>query len=55
MLTLEMKRTLQGTHSYRVDDMQAIVLIELYATFKSRCLPLRLSDCFEDVYSHVSA
>ncbi|KAF2169137.1 hypothetical protein M409DRAFT_20364 [Zasmidium cellare ATCC 36951] len=44
------KRTTQQTHTYRVCDMQAIVLIEVYSIFKSRRPPLQLSKNFENVY-----
>ena len=47
-------RTSRNWHSYRVCDLQAVVLVEIYAIFKSRRPPLQFSSHFEDVYSCVS-
>ncbi|KAK3709086.1 hypothetical protein LTR37_011065 [Vermiconidia calcicola] len=48
------KRTLNGWHSFRVCDMQAVVLIEVYSIFKSRRPPLQFSKFFEEVYAHLA-
>ncbi|EME46246.1 hypothetical protein DOTSEDRAFT_22343 [Dothistroma septosporum NZE10] len=48
------QRSISGSHTYRVCDMQAIVLVEIYSLFKSRRPPLRLSAHFETVYGLLS-
>ncbi|KAF7188630.1 Zinc finger protein [Pseudocercospora fuligena] len=48
------KRTVQDAHTYRVCDMQAILLIEVFSLFKSRRPPLQLSKSFEILYRHIS-
>lgn len=48
------QRTGQERHTYRVSDMQAIVLVEMYSLFKSRNPTAHLSKTFEEVYHIVS-
>ncbi|KAK4627371.1 hypothetical protein CLAFUR0_04680 [Fulvia fulva] len=48
------QRMISEAHAYRVCDMQAIVLVEVFSLFKSRRPPLRLSKHFENVYSLLS-
>lgn len=43
-------RTINNSHSYRICDMQAILLVELFATYKSRRPSLQLSKPFQDNY-----
>ncbi|OQN97138.1 hypothetical protein B0A48_17235 [Cryoendolithus antarcticus] len=43
------QRTIEVSHSYRDCDMQAILLVEVFAVFKSRRPPLQLSRPFEGV------
>ncbi|KAK6421854.1 hypothetical protein LTR95_016756, partial [Oleoguttula sp. CCFEE 5521] len=43
------QRTIEMYHSYRDCDMQAILLVEVFAIFKSRRPPLHMSKPFEDV------
>ncbi|KAK5108335.1 hypothetical protein LTR62_008431 [Meristemomyces frigidus] len=44
------KRNQQDLHTYRVCDMQALLLHEIYAQFKSRRPPLQSSKTFEQIY-----
>ncbi|QIW99913.1 hypothetical protein AMS68_005431 [Peltaster fructicola] len=48
------KRTNSNNHSYRLCDMQAVLLIELYSVYKSRRPPLQTSSCFEDVFRRLA-
>jgi hypothetical protein len=43
-------RTINNSHSYRICDMQAILLVELFATYQSRRPPLQVSRPFQDNY-----
>ena len=43
-------RTVNNWHSYRICDMQAILMVELFATYKSRRPPLQSSKPFQDSY-----
>ena len=52
-LTTE-QRTMNTWHTFRVSDMQAVVLVEIYAFFKSRRPPLQFTKPFEDIYRMVS-
>lgn len=45
------KRTDKKWHSYRVCDMQATFLVELFSASKSRRPPFQLSRCFTDSYA----
>lgn len=45
------RRNINGSHTYRVCDTQAIVLIEIYAIFKARRPLLQLSKPFLEVYN----
>ncbi|KAK3678959.1 hypothetical protein LTR78_001412 [Recurvomyces mirabilis] len=47
------KRTQQNWHTYRLCDMQALFLHELYAIFRSRRPPLQFSKAFENVYQRL--
>lgn len=47
-------RTAKNWHTLRVCDMQAILLIEVFAVFRSRRPPLELSRVFEDMYLHLA-
>ena len=44
------KRTVNNSHSYRICDMQAILMVELFCTYKSRRPPLQSSKHFQDNY-----
>ncbi|KAL1582813.1 hypothetical protein WHR41_08675 [Cladosporium halotolerans] len=44
------KRTINGWHTHRVCDVQAIFLLELFAVFRSRRPPFQLSAYFLDAY-----
>jgi len=44
------KRTVNNSHSYRMCDMQAILMVELFCTYKSRRPPLQPSKPFQDNY-----
>ena len=44
------QRTVQNQHSYRICDMQAILLVELFLTHKSRRPPLQSTKSFQDNY-----
>lgn len=44
------KRDIYDWHTYRICDMQAIFLIEVYSIFKSRRPPLQFSKSFEEIY-----
>ena len=44
------KRTVNNSHSYRICDMQAILIVELFCTYKSRRPPLQSSKHFQDSY-----
>lgn len=44
------KRTVNNSHSYRICDMQAILMVELFSTYKSRRPPLQSSKPFQDNY-----
>lgn len=48
------QRTLNDWHTFRLCDMQAVVLVEVYALFKSRRPPLQFSKAFEDVYQFLA-
>lgn len=48
------KRSSANSHSYRLCDMQAIMLVELYAVYKSRRPPLQPSSCFEDAFRRIA-
>ena len=48
------QRTLNGSHSFRPCDLQAVYLIEVYSIFKSRRPPLQFSKNFENIYHLVS-
>lgn len=50
----KLQRTLKGSHSSRVCDLQAILLFEVYSIFKSRRPPIEFSSYFENVYDLVS-
>ncbi|CAK4032553.1 hypothetical protein DOTSEDRAFT_22343 [Lecanosticta acicola] len=50
----KLQRTINNNHTYRVCDMQAILLIEVYSVFKSRRPPLQFSDQFEHTYRTLS-
>lgn len=43
-------RSINNSHSYRICDMQAILLVELFSTYKSRRPFLQLSRPFQDNY-----
>jgi hypothetical protein len=43
-------RTINSSHSYRICDMQAILLVELFSTYQSRRPPLQVSRPFQDNY-----
>lgn len=43
-------RTINNSHSYRICDMQAILLVEIFSTYRSRRPPLELSKPFQDNY-----
>lgn len=43
-------RTVNNSHSYRICDMQAILMVELFSTHKSRRAPLQPSKHFQDNY-----
>ena len=45
------RRTVNGSHTFRVCDMQAIFLTEVYAIFKARRPLLQLSNPFLEMYS----
>jgi hypothetical protein len=47
------KRNISGWHTFRVCDMQALVLHEVFAIFRSRRPPLQFSKSFEDVYRYL--
>jgi hypothetical protein len=44
------KRNINNWHTYRVCDIQAIFLVELYSIYRSRRPPLQFSKNFEDIY-----
>ncbi|RMY63900.1 hypothetical protein D0863_10202 [Hortaea werneckii] len=44
-------RTVDGTHTFRISDMQAIVLTEAYAIFKARNASVQLTSPFLEVYT----
>ncbi|KAI7014006.1 hypothetical protein KC355_g4837 [Hortaea werneckii] len=44
-------RTVDGTHTFRICDMQAIVLTEVYAIFKAQDLSGRFTSPFLEVYT----
>lgn len=44
------KRTLNEWHSFRICDMQAVVLVELFSVFKARRQPFQFSGIFIRVY-----
>ncbi|GAB7326599.1 hypothetical protein MBLNU13_g10574t1 [Cladosporium sp. NU13] len=44
------KRTVNNSHSYRICDMQAILMVELFCTYKSRRPPSQPSKNFQDSY-----
>lgn len=48
------KRMVDQWQSYRVDDMQAIFLVELFAITRSRRPPLQLSKSFVDAYHYLA-
>jgi len=48
------KRTVDQSHSYRMEDMQAIYLVELFAITRSRRPPLQVSKPFVDAYHHLA-
>jgi hypothetical protein len=48
------QRTLDSWHTFRLCDLQAVVLVEVYAIFKSRRPPLQFSKPFEDAYSFLA-
>ncbi|TLD11478.1 hypothetical protein E2P81_ATG10354 [Venturia nashicola] len=48
------KRTINSWHSYRLCDMQAILLVELFSVYKSRRPSLQLSKPFQDNYCALS-
>ena len=45
------RRSVEGTHTFRICDMQAIVLTEVYAIFKARNLSAHFSQPFLEVYT----
>lgn len=47
-------RTINQSHSYRIDDMRAIFLVELFAITRSRRPPLQLSKPFVDTCHHLA-
>ncbi|KAK5127240.1 hypothetical protein LTR85_008602 [Meristemomyces frigidus] len=49
------RRTIDGSHTFRVCDMQAIVLTEAYSVFKARRPPHRFSKTFVDIYSRLAS
>lgn len=48
------KRTINIWHSYRIVDLQAIFLVELFSLYKSRRPPFQLSKPFQDNYCALS-
>lgn len=44
------KRTVSGWHSYRLCDMQAVLLVELFSISRSRRPPLQMSEAFVNSY-----
>lgn len=48
------KRTINSWHSYRICDLQAILLVELFSMYKSRRPALQLSKPFQDNYCALS-
>jgi hypothetical protein len=48
------KRTIDQSHSYRMDDMQAIYFVELFAIARSRRPPLQSSKPFVDMYHNLA-
>jgi len=49
------KRNINNWHTYRICDMQAIFLIEVFSIFKSRRPPLQFSKIFEDIYRSLAS
>jgi hypothetical protein len=47
-------RTVNNRHSYRICDMQAILLVELFATYRSRRPPLQSTKPFQDNYCELT-
>ncbi|KAI7219439.1 hypothetical protein KC333_g2969 [Hortaea werneckii] len=45
------RRSAEGTHTFRICDMQAIVLTEVYAIFKARNASVQLTSPFLEVYT----
>ncbi|RMY99521.1 hypothetical protein D0864_04026 [Hortaea werneckii] len=45
------RRSVEGTHTFRICDMQAIVLTEVYTIFKARNLSAHFSPPFLEVYT----
>jgi hypothetical protein len=48
------KRNIHHSHSYRMEDMQAIFLVELFAIARSLRPPFQLSKPFVDTYQHLA-
>jgi hypothetical protein len=48
------KRTIDQSHSYRMEDMQAIYFVELFAIARSRRPPLQSSKPFVDTYHNLA-
>jgi len=48
------RRNIDGSHTFRVCDMQAILLIEIYSIFKARRPPLQFSKIYLEVYSRLA-
>ncbi|TKA70088.1 hypothetical protein B0A55_08023 [Friedmanniomyces simplex] len=48
------KRAANGWDTYRVCDMQAIVLHEIFAIFRSRRPPLQFTKNFDDIYRYLA-
>ncbi|KAK4539431.1 hypothetical protein LTR36_010952 [Oleoguttula mirabilis] len=53
MKTLK-RRNIDGSHTFRVCDLQAIVLTEVYSVFKARRPPLQFSKTFVEVYGRLA-
>jgi hypothetical protein len=43
-------RSVNNSHSYRICDMQAVLMVEIFSTYKSRRPPLQSSKVFQDNY-----
>lgn len=48
------KRNINNSHTFRVCDMQAIVLTEIYSIFKARRPPLQFSKMFVEAYGRLA-